>query len=132
MAGDAIAFLIKITVKRPRPTDKLIPDAGYSFPSGHVFGTTILILLVIYLVIPYFKNQETQFLLCALAISWLAVLIFSRLYLRGHFASDTLGSVLLAASWWEVSQMLYLKYYDTVAGILNRLPLLQKKIRSKK
>ncbi|MFD1419256.1 phosphatase PAP2 family protein [Companilactobacillus keshanensis] len=125
MAGDAIAFLIKITVKRPRPTDKVIPDSGYSFPSGHVFGTTLLVLFIIYLVLPYFKNQEVQFLLCAIAISWLAVLIFSRLYLRGHFTSDTIGSVLLAASWWEFSQLLYLKYYDLTSRIINKLPVLR-------
>lgn len=118
--GDGIAFIIKELVRRPRPTDKVVPDAGFSFPSGHVFGTTLLILIVIYLLLPYIKNQETQFVLTIILIIWLMLVMFSRLYLRGHFASDILGSVLLASAWWEGSQMLYVRYFSTVKKFVTQ------------
>ncbi|WP_125587831.1 phosphatase PAP2 family protein [Companilactobacillus jidongensis] len=126
MGGNVIAFLVKISVKRPRPVNKVIPDSGYSFPSGHVFGTTLLVLFVIYMVLPYFKNQETQFFLGTVAISWLIIMIFARLYLRGHFASDTVGSVILAGAWWEVAQLLYLKFYERTAELITHIPILRK------
>ncbi|MFC6176903.1 phosphatase PAP2 family protein [Companilactobacillus huachuanensis] len=119
LGGDALAFIVKELVRRARPTDKIVPDSGYSFPSGHIFGMTMLILIVIYLVLPYVKNQEARFALGVLCVIWLLIISFARVYLRGHFASDIFGSMLLAGTWWKFSEMLYIKYYQKVAEYLN-------------
>lgn len=119
ISGNIISFLIKMTVKRPRPMGKIIPASGYSFPSGHVFGTALVVLTLIYLVLPYLKNQSTQTVLKLLLIVWLIVVAISRVYLRGHYFSDTIGSVLLAGTWWECSELLYIRYFDSIANWLN-------------
>jgi len=119
LGGDALAFIVKELVHRARPTDKIVPDSGYSFPSGHIFGMTMLVLIVIYLVLPYVKNQEARFALGVLAVIWLLVVSFARVYLRGHFASDIFGSMLLAGTWWKCSELLYIRYYQKVAEYLK-------------
>lgn len=119
IGGNIISYLIKITVKRSRPTGKIIPASGYSFPSGHVFGTMLVILTLIFLVLPTLKSLSTQHIITAVLIIWLVIVAISRVYLRGHYLSDVAGSMLLAGAWWECSEMLYLKYYDTIGNFLK-------------
>lgn len=119
VSGNIISFLVKITVKRQRPLGKIIPASGYSFPSGHTFGTTLVVLALIFLVLPYVKQQSTKQILTVVLIVWLILVAVSRIYLRGHFPSDVIGSVLLAGTWWECCELLYLRYYDSIANLLN-------------
>lgn len=119
IGGNIISYLIKITVKRSRPTGKIIPASGFSFPSGHVFGTMLVIMTLIFLVLPMFKSLSNRHTINVLLIIWLIVVAISRVYLRGHFLSDTVGSMLLAGAWWECSVMLHLKYYDSIGNILK-------------
>lgn len=119
IVGNIISFLVKITVKRPRPTGKIIPASGYSFPSGHVFGTTLVVLTLIVLVLPYLKNQANNHLIKILLIAWLIIVAISRVYLHGHYPSDVIGSALLAGAWWECGELLYIRYYNTIANFLK-------------
>lgn len=119
ISGNIISFLVKITVERQRPSGKIIPASGYSFPSGHVFGTTLVILTLIFLVLPYLKSQSTQQWLKIILIIWLVIVAISRVYLRGHFPSDVIGSALLAGAWWECCELLYLRYYKNIASWLH-------------
>jgi len=119
VGGNIISFLVKITVKRQRPLEKVIPASGYSFPSGHVFGTTLLVLTLIILVLPYLKKQLSKNILKTLLIVWLIIVAISRVYLRGHFPSDVIGSALLAGTWWEYSELLYIRYYDSLTSFLK-------------
>ncbi|MFC6175630.1 phosphatase PAP2 family protein [Companilactobacillus huachuanensis] len=119
IGGNIISYLIKITVKRTRPTDKIIPASGFSFPSGHVFGTMLVIMTLIFLVLPMIKSLSNRHTINILLIIWLIVVAISRVYLRGHFLSDVTGSMLLAGAWWECSEMLYLKYYDSIGNFLR-------------
>ncbi|MFZ2353086.1 phosphatase PAP2 family protein [Paucilactobacillus nenjiangensis] len=121
--GDGVAFMIKELVKRPRPTSKLIPDAGYSFPSGHTFSNALLVLTILFIIVPLLEDQEVQLVTALLAIIWICALVFSRIYLRGHFATDVLGSVSLAIAWWEFSRIIYfeiLKSKDNVSQKILR------------
>lgn len=119
VSGNIISFLVKITVKRTRPSGKIIPATGYSFPSGHVFGTTLVILALIFLILPLIQNQSVKYILTTLLIIWLIIVAISRVYLHGHFPSDVVGSVLLAGAWWECSELLYLRYYGTISDKLH-------------
>jgi len=119
LGGNVIAFLIKEIVRRPRPSDKVVPDSGFSFPSGHIFGLTMLVLIIIYVLLPYIKNQESRFILEIILVIWLLLVAFSRVYLRGHYISDIFGSILLAGTWWKCAELLYLKYYQTVSNFFS-------------
>lgn len=117
ISGNIISFLVKLTVHRQRPLDKIIPASGYSFPSGHVFGTALVILALIMFVLPYIKNASAKNILTGLLIIWLITVAISRIYLRGHFPTDVIGSVLLAGTWWECSELLWIRYSNSITNL---------------
>lgn len=96
--GSALALLFKVLVQRPRPSGKLVIDSGYSFPSGHVF-TTSMIAFVLALII-YKKSQSVLVhdVTYVLAGVWVMTVAISRVFLRDHYPSDVLGSMLLACA----------------------------------
>lgn len=113
VGGDAIALVFKELIKRPRPVLQLVKDTGYSFPSGHMFGTTIVVLTLLFIVVPILRDQEVQGLVSVLSLLWLLFVGFSRVYLRDHFATDILGSILLALAWWAIMRRAYLWVQQT-------------------
>ncbi|KRL36455.1 phosphatase PAP2 family protein [Liquorilactobacillus uvarum] len=110
--GDMLVFLFKEIIRRPRPNNQVMKDTGFSFPSGHTFSTAIVVLIILFIVIPWLEDQEIQFAISLLSICWLGVVAFSRLYLRNHFLTDVLGSILLALAWWEIMRGIYFTLYN--------------------
>lgn len=102
IVGNIIAELFKIIIARKRPSYQLYSDASYSFPSGHVFDTTLLVLVVITFILPQIKNETYQVVCGLLLIIWNGFIIFSRIYLGAHYFSDTVGSVALAIGLWTL------------------------------
>lgn len=115
--GNAIALLVKYMVGRVRPTDELVADSGFSFPSGHVFSSTLLILLLL-LVLSHYLKFKPQLFATIIAVIWLVILMIARVYLCNHFATDVVGSVLLAGGWLLLSQQL-------ITEVIKRIPSLQ-------
>lgn len=113
LGGDALAFLIKEIMQRPRPVGQLVKDTGFSYPSGHTFSTAILILTILFIIVPLLEDQEVQLLVSLLAIIWIIIIAFSRIYLRNHFPTDVLASLLLAVSWWEIMRAAYFYYLES-------------------
>lgn len=108
-----VAFIMKHVVARPRPLNKLAPADGFSFPSGHVFTTMLLVLIVLTFILPRMENQDRRQMLRVALICWVIFIAFTRIYLRDHFATDTIGSALLAGGLWEVSLLCYTKFVGT-------------------
>lgn len=119
LGGYFVAYLFKILVRRARPHDIVGGAFGFSFPSGHVFGSTILILFVLGILVPRIVESGNRFLIQVLMIIWLVIVVISRIYLRVHYPSDVLGSLLLAFSWWNFSQLLYLRFYRKANEVLK-------------
>ncbi len=113
IGGDGIAFICKKLIHRPRPNGKLLPDTGFSFPSGHTFSTALLILTLLFIIVPLLEDQEVQLLVTLLAIIWLCLVAWSRFYLRDHYPSDVLASLFLATAWWSAMRIAYLNYLAT-------------------
>ncbi|HEU4596412.1 MAG TPA: phosphatase PAP2 family protein [Pyrinomonadaceae bacterium] len=103
--GGALSnVILKALLARPRPSAELVGFAyegrGRSFPSGHVtfyvcyFG---FLFFVAYALLPRGSNLRRA----ALVLAALPVLVvgFSRVYLRAHWPSDTLGAYLVAGLW---------------------------------
>jgi undecaprenyl-diphosphatase len=101
-SGSAVAEIIKQLVARPRPTQQLIPDTGFSFPSGHTFCTAILMFSLLMLVWPYLRDQESQLVAILVGLAWIALVASSRVYFRDHYVTDVLASILLASGYWLV------------------------------
>lgn len=108
VGGDVVATIAKDIVQRARPFGHLASDDGFSFPSGHVFGTTIIIAILWIVVVPLLVESWQRILVRTLLICWLILLAWSRIYLGAHYPSDTLGAMLLGYAWLQVAEWLYL------------------------
>lgn len=45
----ALALVLKLVIHRSRPLYQLLPDSGFSFPSGHSVCSVLLLLMVLFL-----------------------------------------------------------------------------------
>ncbi len=101
ISGNVLLEIVKFAVHRARPATKLIADTGFSFPSGHVFDTTLLVMIVGGLIWFYISNPHIKIPLEIFLVLWVVVVTLSRLYLQVHYPSDVLGGCLYGISWWE-------------------------------
>lgn len=110
--GGALVLMevVKLIVNRARPCIMLAPqqicpfpaplvgESGPSFPSGHVIGTVAFYGMCAFLLArpakPWLKA-----LLIVLATAIVGLIAYSRVYLDVHYATDTLGSILLGSAW---------------------------------
>ncbi|ORB53310.1 hypothetical protein BST43_18510 [Mycobacteroides saopaulense] len=94
-----LAALAKWSVGEHRPPSsaQLVAETGWSFPSGHVTGTTALVGILTVLV-GYNHNGWKR--LAALSASVVAVICVasSRLYLGDHWAVDVLAGIVLSTA----------------------------------
>ncbi|WP_185696055.1 phosphatase PAP2 family protein [Weissella viridescens] len=96
--GSAFALMIKLLVKRPRPSGKLVVDTGYSFPSGHVFTTAMIAFAFAFLIYRKTNSVLAHDITFVLAVIWVLAIGTARVFLRDHYPSDVLGSILLAGA----------------------------------
>lgn len=122
LGGYALAYGIKLFVQRPRPAADFVKSTGFSFPSGHTFGTAILTMILIVIIAPRLKQAGNRFLMKSLLIIWLILVVISRVFLRSHYPTDVLGSLLLAAGWWNFAEMLYFRFYGRANKVLKEQP----------
>lgn len=122
LGGDVLAAVVKHVVQRARPTAHLAIDNGYSFPSGHVFGTFLLMAMIWLVLIPMIATPWRAWLVRIIVIVWLILVMLSRVYLNAHFPTDTIGAALLAYLWLQVAEGLYIR----LAPVMKRWPLLKK------
>ncbi|MEO7057867.1 MAG: phosphatase PAP2 family protein [Caldimonas sp.] len=99
--GLGLNVLMKLIFHRPRPVfdDPLLSLATYSFPSGHVVGSTLLYgLLVVWV---FNRTALLRWRLPALFGAALAIALvgFSRVLLGVHYLSDTVAAFAEGVAW---------------------------------
>jgi membrane-associated phospholipid phosphatase len=99
-----ISFMIKRTMRRPRPNHPAINVAaanigGSSFPSGHVINYIGVYGFFLFLVHTYVKNDLVRRTLQAILGSMIGLVGLSRIYLGHHWLTDVLASYLLGFSY---------------------------------
>lgn len=97
--GVILAEVLAPLVHHPRPPIGMMllgPDSSFSFPSGHVLGTSDFLLLLAFLIAS--RRQRTRFTIASVAVAVLGILaqVASRLYLGYHWISDTTASMALS------------------------------------
>ena len=99
--GLTLNVLMKLAFQRPRPSfdNPLLTLNTYSFPSGHVTGSTIFYGLCLAWV--YRRTRLLRWRLTALsfAIAALALVGLSRMYLGVHYLSDVVAAFAEGIAW---------------------------------
>ncbi len=92
---------IKLEFHRPRPTlyHQLIPETGYSFPSGHS-----LIAIVVYGLLGYFamhlvKGHGKRTVVALITVLLILAIGISRPYVQVHYPSDVLAGWAAGLPW---------------------------------
>ena len=98
MATDA--FLVagfKEFVQSPRPVNMLIPETGYSFPSGHVTGSVVFFGILTYLAWKHWASKKVKTATGGFYVAMVVLVGFDRIYLNVHWFSDVVGATWLGA-----------------------------------
>ncbi len=103
--------LINMTVKRLVSRDRpplvtaVVGEDGFSFPSGHTVGTTVVWLLSAWMIGRWVVGGQTSGRRAGRATVWTAALAMiiavgtTRVFLGVHFPSDVLAAWVLGAAW---------------------------------
>ena len=83
-------------VGRSRPLDV---SSETSFPSGHVFGSTVLFGMAAWLAIYYRLNKRLLIPLLGFLLALTLAVGFSRMFEQAHWPSDVAAGYLLGAFW---------------------------------
>ena len=110
--------ILKFIIARPRPEIlRLVPEDGYSFPSGHAMVSMGFYGFLIYLIYIKIENKKVKYPL----ITFLALLILfigiSRIYLGVHYFTDVTGGIIIAIIYLH----LFIKhiYNKRIKGVKN-------------
>ena len=105
--GELLVLILKYTLGRHRPVDGMYAGLEeFSFPSGHVTVTTVLLAFLAFLL----SRGQTPPKRTAIALgsgAYIALVAFSRIYLGAHWLSDVLGGMSLGLVWVGLVAMSY-------------------------
>ncbi len=89
-----VVVILKKIIARVRPTG-IIPEDGYSFPSGHALVAAVFFPLIIYTFKHYIQNIWLRRLFILVAFVLMLIIGWSRIYFGVHYLSDVLGGFLI-------------------------------------
>lgn len=119
--GDVVAYIFKEFVQRARPRwNQVIPESGFSFPSGHTFGAVLIVFFFVWFFVSRIRSQNLQKVCQIILIIWVVLVMYSRIYLGAHYPSDVLAAFFLAVAWLAIARWLYKKLYDFVARFVEK------------
>lgn len=107
----ALMFSMKFFFQRARPDIPLLEKvSGFSFPSGHALMSVAFYGLLIYIVWKEIKHPWLRAILISLLFLLIALIGFSRIYLRVHYASDVIAGFAVGFGWlllslWLISRI---------------------------
>lgn len=115
--GSLLNVALKLLFHRERPIfdDPILTLSSFSFPSGHVMGSTLFYGLMAIFVAIYAKRWQWSVVAIFAALGIIALVALSRVYLGVHFLSDVLGAIAAGVAWLTACQ--------TAVEILRRRPV---------
>lgn len=99
LLGVILAEGLAPIVRHPRPPIGLMlfgPDHTFSFPSGHVLGTSDFFLILAFLLATRLQRRWFTVTAVVVAVVLIVLQVVSRLYLGYHWISDTTASLALS------------------------------------
>ncbi|MES2470793.1 MAG: bifunctional DedA family/phosphatase PAP2 family protein [Patescibacteria group bacterium] len=111
--GLAWAYTLKAVVGRVRPLTMLVPETGFSFPSGHATASALFFSIIVYLAIQHSRHRIRREVQIVLAVIAAALIGFSRLYIGVHWFSDVVAGYALGIFWFTFS-VLTIRYVEAL------------------
>jgi membrane-associated phospholipid phosphatase len=101
VGGAVLEIELKRHFARARPSlqEMLLAARGFSFPSGHAMGTTIVCLSLTYVALRGLPRWRYKAAVMASACCFIAAVAISRVYLGVHWISDVAAGVTIGAVW---------------------------------
>ncbi|EUJ29563.1 acid phosphatase [Listeria cornellensis FSL F6-0969] len=96
IGGALLPWIIKQIIARQRPSDMLIAQGGYSFPSGHATGSTAFYGMIAALLIIALSKFWQRAVIALVAFLIILTIMYTRVYLGVHYPSDVTAGFLLA------------------------------------
>lgn len=110
IGGALLPWIIKQIIARPRPSDMLISQGGYSFPSGHATGSTAFYGMIAALLIIAASKLWQRILIGLIALAIILTIMYTRVYLGVHYPSDVTAGFLLGSTAVLCGNALFLLY----------------------
>lgn len=103
--GMALNVAMKLAFHRARPVldDPLLTLSSYSFPSGHVVGSTLFYGLLVAWVFVATPRVAWRLVALCMALLAIALVAFTRMYLGVHFLSDVGAAFAEGVAWLALS-----------------------------
>jgi membrane-associated phospholipid phosphatase len=107
--ADALDWELKRYFARARPAVALMlrRASGYSFPSGHALGSTVLFAALSYLAIRSFPRWRWKAAALALSATLIVAVALSRVYLGVHWISDVAAGIVIGLLWVTTTTVAY-------------------------
>ncbi|MBF0989014.1 MAG: phosphatase PAP2 family protein, partial [Clostridiales bacterium] len=100
--------VLKHIIQRERPNiNRLIPEKGYSFPSGHSMMSMAFYGMLIFLIFKYVKNTALKWTLIVILTILLSTIGITRIYLGVHYPSDVIGGFLVSLTYLFILTEIY-------------------------
>ena len=100
MGGAALLIdICKTLIASNRPSNGVIPETNFSFPSGHVTSVVVLLGILVFIAWRYWNSKTLKVLTSFIYILTIALVAFDRIYLNVHWFSDIIGAVFLGLFW---------------------------------
>ena len=102
--------ILKHIIQRKRPNiNRLIPEKGYSFPSGHSMMSMAFYGMLIFLIFKYVKNTTLKWTLIVILTILLSTIGITRIYLGVHYPSDVIGGFVVSLTYLFILTEIYNK-----------------------
>lgn len=99
-------YILKIIFKLPRPNiSPLEALSDFTYPSGHAMNNLVLYGLLAFYTFHFTKNKPVSILFAFVAVIWIGLIGFSRIYLGVHYLSDVIAGYLVGF-WWLTTVLL--------------------------
>jgi undecaprenyl-diphosphatase len=107
--GGLLNLQLKAYFERARPNlaEALRQAHGYSFPSGHAMGSTITFAALSYVAFRAIANWRWRAAAVAFAVTMIAAIASSRIYLGVHWISDIGAGIAAGTIWFAATTVAY-------------------------
>ncbi len=107
--GSLMDVELKLTFARARPAvaEMLRKADGYSFPSGHAMGATVVLGALAYLAVRASARWRWKAAALAFALTLIVSIAASRVYLGVHWVSDIGAGITAGTAWVTVTTVAY-------------------------